>query len=43
MSESEKLDHLPALPLSRIQPNVLMELEINEIKKRILQLHEINS
>jgi glycine dehydrogenase len=40
---SEKLDHLPALPLNRIQPNVLMELEINEIKKRILQLHEINS
>jgi glycine dehydrogenase len=40
---SEKLDHLPALPLNRIQPNVLMELEINEIKKRILQLHDIKS
>ena len=40
---SEKLDHLPAIPLNRIQPNVLMELEIKEIKKRILQLHDIHN
>ena len=40
---TEKLDHLPSLPLNRIQPNVLMELEIKEIKKRILQLHDIHN
>ena len=38
---SQRLDHLPALPLNRIQPSVLMQLDVNEIKKRILQLHNI--
>ena len=37
------LDHLPALPLNRIQPSVLMQLDVSEIKKRILQLHDISS
>ncbi len=39
---SQKLDHLPALPLNRIQPSVLMQLDVTEIKKRILQLYDIN-
>jgi len=39
---SQKLDHLPALPLNRIQPSVLMQLDVAEIKKRILQLYDIN-
>lgn len=38
---AEKLDHLPALPINRIQPRVLLDLEIDEIKKRILRLHGI--
>lgn len=38
---AEKLDHLPALPLNRIQPRVLLELEIEEIKNRILQVHDL--
>ncbi|MEK9772623.1 MAG: aminomethyl-transferring glycine dehydrogenase subunit GcvPB [Opitutae bacterium] len=38
---AEKLDHLPALPLNRIQPRVLLELEIEEIKNRILRLHDL--
>ena len=39
---AEKLDHLPALPLNRIQPRVLLELEIEEIKNRILRLHDLS-
>ena len=38
---AERLDHLPALPINRIQPKVLLELGINEIKTRILKLHDI--
>ena len=38
---AERLDHLPSLPINRIQPQVLLELEINEIKKKILKLHNI--
>ena len=36
---SERLDHLPALPINRIQPNLLLELEIKEIKSKLLQLY----
>ena len=39
---AERLDHLPALPLNRIQPSVLQQLEIEEIKNRILALHDIS-
>ncbi len=38
---AEKLDHLPPLPMNRIQPRVLLNLEIDEIKKRILHIHNI--
>lgn len=38
---SETLDHLPSLPINRIQPRVLLDLEVDEIKKRILKLHDI--
>ena len=39
---AEKLDHLPPLPMNRIQPRVLLNLEIDEIKKRILHIHNIS-
>jgi glycine dehydrogenase len=32
----EKLDHLPSLPFNRVKTSLLNELEISEIKKRIL-------
>ena len=32
----EKLDHLPSLHLNRIKPSVLNDLEISEIKKRVI-------
>ena len=32
----EKLDHLPSLHLNRIKPSVLKDLEIEEIKSRII-------
>ncbi|MDA0344209.1 MAG: aminomethyl-transferring glycine dehydrogenase subunit GcvPB, partial [Verrucomicrobia bacterium] len=38
---SEKLSHLPSLPVNRIQPHVLLELDTDEIKRRILQLHDL--
>jgi glycine dehydrogenase len=38
---SEKLAHLPSLPVNRIQPHVLLELDTDEIKRRILQLHDL--
>ena len=38
---AEKLDHLPALPMNRINPSVLLNLEIDEIKNRILSIHNI--
>ena len=39
---SEKLSHLPSLPVNRIQPSVLLGLEIEEVKKRILQIHDLS-
>ncbi len=38
---AEKLDHLPALPLNRILPSVLQELDVPEIKRRILQANDL--
>ncbi len=38
---AERLDHLPALPINRIKPSVLLNLEVDEIKRRILSLHGI--
>ena len=35
---AERLNHLPALPINRIQPRVLLELDINEIKKEDSQI-----
>jgi glycine dehydrogenase len=32
----EKLDHLPSLHLNRIKPSILKDLEIREIKSRII-------
>ena len=39
---SETLTHLPSLPVNRIQPKALLALEIDEIKSRILQLHDLS-
>jgi len=43
LSLAERLDHLPALPLNRIHPKVLQDLEIDEIKRRLLAAHHIDS
>jgi len=40
---NERLDHLPALPINRIQPHVLLNLEISQIKQRLLDLQGIHS
>jgi len=40
---AESLEHLPALPLNRIQPKVLQDLEIDQIKKRLLAVHHIDN
>ena len=34
----EKLDHLPSLHLNRINPNILNQLKVSEIKSRILEI-----
>jgi len=39
---AESLEHLPALPLNRIQPKVLQELEIDQIRKRLFAVHHID-
>jgi glycine dehydrogenase len=33
----EKLDHLPSLHLNRVKPSILNNLEISEIKTKILE------
>ena len=40
---AEKLDHLPALPSNRIQPQVLLNLGVDEIKQRLFDLHDLES
>jgi len=40
---AERIDHLPALPLNRIQANVLQDLEIDKTKKRLLAVHHIDN
>jgi len=40
---AERIDHLPALPLNRIQPKVLQDLEIDQIKKRLLAVYHIDN
>jgi len=41
LSLHERITHLPALPINRIDPSTLMNLDVNEITKRILHLHGI--
>jgi glycine dehydrogenase len=40
---AEKLDHLPALPSNRIQPQILLNLGVDEIKQRLFDLHDLES
>jgi glycine dehydrogenase len=40
---AEKLDHLPALPSNRIQPQILLNLSVDEIKQRLFDLHDLES